>query len=184
MSRDEFEEIGLEYATRLVNSGPVLLITAAWEGESGIMTLAWNMPVQKRPPLIAIGMGKGHHTTSLIERSNEFVINVPGNDMFELVKYCGSVSGYQEDKFGSGKFSAVNGETVCAPVLENAVGILECEVEKRIELEKLRIYLGRVLRCAAKKGCFDKTWRLRDGEMTLIHHLGGPNFYGSSHLKY
>jgi len=180
MTVNEFEDIGLEYATRLVNSGPVLLISACWKEERGIMSLAWNMPVQKDPPLIAIAMGKRHHTTSLVERSGEFVINIPGVDMLGKVKYCGSVSGYREDKFVGGGITSVKGEATGAPVLTNAIGVLECTVEKRIELEGTRIYLGRVLRCAARSGCFDETWSLRLGEPALIHHLGGPNFYKSS----
>jgi len=177
MTGNNFEEIELKYATRLVNSGPLVMISAAHGGKRAIMTVAWNMPAQKEPPLIAIGVGKRHHTTSIIELSGEFVINVPGHEMLDAVRYCGSVSGYNEDKFGSGRFEFAHGRKVEAPILTDAMAILECTVERKVELNKLNIYLGRVARCAARKDCFKETWRVSEGMVSLVHHLGGPNFY-------
>jgi len=177
MTGNNLEEIELKFATRLVNSGPVVMISAAHGQKKAVMTVAWNMPVQKEPPLIAIGVGKGHHTTSIIELSGEFIINVPDYEMLDVVRYCGSVSGYDEDKFGSGRFEFARGRKVEAPLLTDAAAVLECTVDRKIELDKLNIYLGKVVRCAARKDCFDGTWKVSEGKVSLVHHLGGPNFY-------
>ena len=179
MTANNFEEIELKYATRLVNSGPVVMVSAVHGEKRAIMTVAWNMPVQKEPPLIAIGIGRGHHTTSIIEQSGEFVINVPGYEMLDTVRYCGSVTGYREDKFRSGRFDFTRGRVVEAPILTDAMAVLECMVERKVELDKLNIYLGKVVRCAAKKDCFSETWKVSEGMVSLVHHLGGPNFYSS-----
>jgi len=179
MSESDFEEVGLEYATRLVNSGPVILVSAAFVRVRAIMTVAWNMPVQKSPPLIAIAIGTNHYTTGVIERSGEFIINIPGQEMLAVVKYCGSVSGFREDKFESGKFDAVSGKLVNAPVISGAMGFLECKVARTVDMGDHGIYLGRVVRCAARKGCFHEVWKVAEGKAQLVHHLGGPNFYHS-----
>ena len=179
MPENDFEEIGLEYATRMVNSGPVILITAEHKNQRAVMTVAWNMPVQKSPPLMAIAIGTRHHTTGIIERSGEFIINIPGQEMMDVVRCCGSVSGFRENKFESGKFDTATGKIVNAPVLTGVMGIIECKVAKTVKMGDHGIYLGRALRCAARRGCFHEVWKVSEGKAHLIHHLGGPNFYNS-----
>ncbi len=177
MPENKFEEIGLEYATRMVNSGPVIMISAAYGNERAVMTVAWNMPVQKSPPLIAIAIGTKHHTTGIIEQSGEFIINIPGHEILDVVKYCGSVSGHRESKFESGKFDTTMGKIVYAPVLSGVMGIIECKVARTVNMGNHGIYLGRAVRCAARKGCFHEVWKVSEGKAQLIHHLGGSYFY-------
>ncbi len=179
MSENYLEEVGLESAPRLVNSGPVILVSAAYENERAVLTVAWNMPVQKSPPLIAIAIGTKHHTTGIIERSGEFIINIPGYEILDVVKYCGSVSGHREDKFESGKFDTLSGKIINAPILSGVMGIIECKVARSVKMGDHGIYLGEAVRCAARKGCFQEVWKVAEGKVQLIHHLGGPYFYNS-----
>ncbi len=175
-----FEKVELKFATRLVNSGPVIMVSSGDDAGRAVMTAAWNMPVQKEPPIIAVGMGKSHHTWETVRRAGDFVINIPGWDMLEQVKYCGSVSGYKEDKYASGRFAWSDGEKVGSPVISGVLGFLECRLDRAFELDKLSILLGRVVRCAARRDCFDGTWKPTMEGIAFVHHLGGSSFYRSS----
>lgn len=179
MNESGYDNVELKFATRLINSGPVILISSGSDRERAVMTAAWNMPVQKEPPLISVGIGRGHHTADVVKRCAEFVMNIPGWDMLDVVKYCGTVSGRQEDKYASGRFRWRSGEEVQAPVMEGMLGFLECRVERTVELPRLDIVIGRVVKCGTRNGYFHETWKLEEGEAAFVHHLGGNEFYRS-----
>ncbi len=175
----EYQEISLDFATRFINSGPVIMVSSAYKDLKGVMTVAWNMPVQKSPPMVIIGMGKSHFTTGIVEKSKEFAVNIPGRDSHDIMKYCGTVSGKDVNKFESGKLGFISGETIGAPLIVGMLGYLECEVVKQVELKGAHLYFGQVNRCLALKDCFSDTWNIDDTRVRLIHHLGGPDFYNS-----
>lgn len=70
MSR--FRHVELQYASRLLNHGPTILITSydAASDRRNVMAAAWSMPVEFAPPRVAIvvdkapGRGKSSSATA------------------------------------------------------------------------------------------------------------------------
>ena len=78
MSR--FRHVELQYASRLLNHGPTILITSydAASDRRNVMAAAWSMPVEFAPPRVAIVVDKSTWTREIIERNGTFGIVVPG----------------------------------------------------------------------------------------------------------
>lgn len=99
MSR--FRHVELQYASRLLNHGPTILITSydAPSDRRNVMAAAWSMPVEFAPPRVAIVVDKSTWTREIIERNGTFGIVVPGVAAASWTYAVGSVSGRDEDKF-------------------------------------------------------------------------------------
>ncbi|WP_184533900.1 flavin reductase, partial [Klebsiella pneumoniae] len=74
MSR--FRHVELQYASRLLNHGPTILITSydAPSDRRNVMAAAWSMPVEFAPPRVAIVVDKSTWTREIIERNGTFGI--------------------------------------------------------------------------------------------------------------
>lgn len=83
----------------LIYPNPVVLVTTLDANKrTNIMTLTLVGAVCWEPPIIGIGVGKNQHSRILIEKSKEFVVNIPKAEMLRDVEYCGLVSGRNMDK--------------------------------------------------------------------------------------
>ncbi|QQY80305.1 flavin reductase like protein [Keratinibaculum paraultunense] len=85
------KEVPINDAHRLINTGCVLLVTSADEDRENVMTLAWHTPVSSKPLLLGIAVAASHFTTELINKSREFVLNIPGANLLNQVGKCGEV---------------------------------------------------------------------------------------------
>ncbi len=54
------------------------------------------MPVSPKPLLVAMGMAKRYYSSSLIQESGEFLVNVLNMKFVEETLSCGRVSGREQ----------------------------------------------------------------------------------------
>lgn len=168
------KDVPLSTANRLINSGPVILVTARREGKSNIITLAWQTPVSHAPPLVAISVGKSRYSHGLIEESGEFVVNIPTHDILNEVVYCGSVSGREVDKFEETALTPEPARKVAAPLIRECVGHLECRLSAAIPAGDHTVFIGEVMGASAEDGLFDGYWVVEQAK--TLHHLGGDMY--------
>ena len=160
---------------RLLNYGPVILVASQHDHQSSIITIAWQMPVSHQPPLLAIAVGKTRFSHQLISRSQAFAINVPAWHLLEKVKYCGSHSGKNVDKFKACGFTTIPGETVNAPLIQECFGNIECRLHHQYDAGDHTIFVGAAVKAWCDEGM------MADGVVAIdrvrtIHHLGGERF--------
>jgi len=164
--------------TRLINHGPTVLASCRHDGRSNLITLAWATPVSISPPMIAIAIAPGRFSHDLIERSGEFVVNVPGSSLLQAVWHCGTVSGRDGDKFRSAGLTEEPASVVGAPLVAECFGHAECRVTDAPVAGDHTLFIGEVVAVAVEEGAFDGHLVLRDPYHTL-HHLGGRLFVTS-----
>lgn len=100
MSR--FRHVELQYASRLLNHGPTILITSydAPSDRRNVMAAARSMPVEfARRGWLSWWIKA--LTREIIERNGTFGIVVPGVAAASWTYAVGSVSGRDEDKFNA-----------------------------------------------------------------------------------
>ena len=171
------KDVPISKAHRLINDGPVVLVTAAYKGRMNVMAAAWTTPISSRPPLVGVAIHLGGFTHDLIKRSGEFALNIPGRPLADKVRLCGSVSGEDvEDKFKLAGLTPVEAKYIGAPLIEECLGHLECAVVEAIELGDHTLFVGEVVAAQAEEEAFDGYWLLEDEEAKPLHHLGG-DFY-------
>jgi len=170
-------EVPLSRARRLINPGPVVLVTAKYKGTVNVMTAAWTTPISGDPPLVGVAINHGSFTHDLIAKSEQFALNVPGRGLAEKVKLCGTLSGRDVNKFEEASLMPLTAREVEAPLVEECLGHLECAVVEAHSLGDHTLFVGQVVAAWAEEGAFEETWLLEDEEARPLHHLGGT-YYG------
>lgn len=169
--------IDLKIAYRLIGPGPVVLVSSVLNGRAGLTPIAWHMPVSDDPPIVALEIWEKHFIYKAILETGDFVINIPSDDMAEIVRKLGSVSGSKVDKFKEFNLVKEQSKKVKSPRLASAIAVIECKLRKDKSIMKnYNIVLGDVVHAEAEKGLFTDRWHPERKGSRIIHHLGGKNF--------
>jgi len=169
--------IEAENPHRLLTPGPVLLITAGDGRDDNLFSVAWSMPLRKKPPMAAILSGKGHYSYSLIRKTGEFGINIPDASLAAAVIYCGKNSGRDvKDKFGEAGLTRVEAGEIAAPMVAEAAARIECRISQVVDMGYSSLLIASILRSEVREDCYrEGKWDFSGG-LQLIHHIGGSEF--------
>lgn len=176
--------VDLPRAYRLLNHGPVTLVSSAHGDRRNIMAAAWAMPLDFDPPKVAVVIDKSTLTRELIEASGVFVLNVPCRAQARVTLDVGSLSGRDlagADKFAHFGLATRPGTAVEAPLLAGCVGWLECRVLSEPHNQgRYDLFIGEVVAASADTDVFsDGRWHFEgapDAKRTL-HYVAGGAFY-------
>jgi hypothetical protein len=89
----------LSQVYRLLEPGPVVLVTTARAGRANIMTMSWHTMMEFEPPLVGCVISNRNYSFESLKATRECVINIPTVELAEKVVGCGNTSGRQVDKF-------------------------------------------------------------------------------------
>ena len=84
---------------RLLESGPVVLVTTARAGRANAMPMSWHLMMEFNPPLVGCVISNRNHSFETLKATGECVINIPTVELAEKVVACGNASSGQVDKF-------------------------------------------------------------------------------------
>jgi flavin reductase (DIM6/NTAB) family NADH-FMN oxidoreductase RutF len=125
---------------------PVMLVTCAdASGQPNIITLAWVGMVNSDPPMVSISIRPGRYSHGLVKASQEFVVNIPSEEMIREVDLCGVVSGRDVDKFSETGLTPIQAQEVLPPLIEECPVNLECMVKRIIPLGSHDLFLGEIV---------------------------------------
>ena len=130
---------------------PTVLVGAMVNGRPNFLAVAWVSWVNYQPPMIAVALGRTHHTTPGIHATKSFSVNIPGCDLVDKVDYCGMVSGKKDDK--STLFTVTPGEKTGAPLIDECPVSLECRVVRTVDLGADELIIGDIAGIYADPAC-------------------------------
>ena len=111
-----------------LETGPIVLVTSAWNGETNIMTMGWHMMMQFDPALFGCYIWSGNHSYELIRNSQQCVINVPTLELADQVVAVGNSTGSDVEKFGQFGPTATPATRVEAPLIAECYASFECQL--------------------------------------------------------
>jgi flavin reductase (DIM6/NTAB) family NADH-FMN oxidoreductase RutF len=168
-------EVNWDYAYRLLHPMHTVIVSCVGKaGKPNATTLAWAMPTSNKPPLVAISISPSRHSHTLIEESQEFIINVPTLEHLQATYACGSFSGRSFDKFKKANFTPLPAKKVKAPAIKECIAHLECMVDSQVATGDHTIFVGKILAAYANPGAFTGRYNLESAR--LLYHAGGNNF--------
>lgn len=118
----------LSQVYRLLEPGPVVLVSTAGPRRPDVMTMSWLTMMEFEPPLVGCVISARNHTFDLLTSRRECVLNVPTVELARQVVGCGNVSGRRVDKLARFGLTAVPAAKVGAPLLEECWASLECRI--------------------------------------------------------
>lgn len=175
MASKQYREI--ENPHRLITPGSVALISVGNGSKDNLFPVAWNMPLRKDPPMVAILSGKRHYSYQFINETGEFGFNIPDVTIAKQVIKAGKISGSEiDDKFDYVDLQRQKAGKIKAPLVAEAIARLECRVSKVEDMGSSVLIIAQILRSEVREDCWkDDQWDFSNG-LQLIHHLGGNNF--------
>lgn len=173
----DLQQLPITSANRLINHGPVILVSAAHHGRNNLMTAAWAMPASHTPPMVAVAIGPSRYTHELIMESRELVVNIPNTALLDAVWCCGTNKGRGMDKFAHCGLTPVAGKRVGAPLVKECIGAIECRLAAHHTAGDHTILIGEVLAVWARPDLFDQRLLIEKEEARTLHHLGGRDFF-------
>lgn len=106
-----------------------LYVIAANAGDDrGAMLVTWVMQASFEPPLVAVAMQNTSHTYAVVKRSGVFAINFLPDEQRKLAGRFGQEHAKVGDKLQ--KYAHHAGPATGSPILEDAIGYLECRVRE------------------------------------------------------
>jgi len=113
---------------RLLEPGPVVLLTTAYQGRPNVMSMSWHTMLEFEPPLVGCVVSNRNFSFEALRASRECVINIPTVTIADAVVRCGNVSGRRQDKFAAFGLTTVRAAQVAAPLIDECYANLECRV--------------------------------------------------------
>jgi len=178
-------DVPLPQASRLLNHGPTVLVSAAQGGRRNIMAAAWAMPLDFDPPKVAVVIDKATFTRQLIDASGSLVLQLPCAAQADLCFSVGSSSGAAlaavgDDKFKRLGLATFGGKQVQAPLLAGCVAWLECRVIPWPAVQAAHdLFLAEVVAAQVDSRVFaNGRWQFdaAPADLRTLHHLGGGRF--------
>lgn len=168
-------EVSVSSSYRLLHPMHIVLVSCVGKrGRPNIITLAWAMPTSINPPLVAVSIAPRRHSYLLIEKTKEFVVNIPTMDILNETLFCGRKSGKYYDKFKETGLTASRSRKVKTPIIKECVAHLECKLHSQLTTGDHTIFVGEIVEAYADKEAFTDKYNLKNARM--IFHLGGNEF--------
>jgi flavin reductase (DIM6/NTAB) family NADH-FMN oxidoreductase RutF len=131
---------------RLLEPGPIVLVSSAWQGKTNIMTMGWHTVMEFTPALVGCIIAEGNHSFGMITRSKACVINIPTFELAKKVVGIGNCSGADFDKFAKFKLTPVAAKEVAAPLIKECYANFECRLADDSLVKKYNYFIFEVVK--------------------------------------
>lgn len=136
----------LSQVYRLLEPGPVVLLTTAHRGKTNIMTQSWHTMMEFEPPLVGCVISGRNHSFDALTKTKECVLSIPSAELAKQVVGIGNCTGSKVDKFKKFKLTALPASQVDVPLIAECFANLECRVVDSRMVNKYNFFVLEVVR--------------------------------------
>jgi flavin reductase (DIM6/NTAB) family NADH-FMN oxidoreductase RutF len=163
-------------ARRLLNPGPVSIVTASWRGTANATPIAWTASLSMEPPLVGVTIHPSRHIADMIRFAGAFSLNIPGPALLKHVAFLGSLSGRDADKIEAAGFETFTGLRNDAPLIEGCLAWLECDLQEVAPHGDHLLFVGQVYKVHALEEAYSSFWLLEERDLSPLTYLGGDRY--------
>ncbi|MGA2092761.1 MAG: flavin reductase family protein [Sedimentisphaerales bacterium] len=145
----------------------IIAIARDKKGRANPVTLGWTMFASYQPPMLVIGVYKGHYTVKCIRHSKCWTLVYPSSDMAKAALFFGSHSGRNTDKLKEFPCKTAPAKKIDSVLLTDAVANFECKLVKQIQTGDHIIFIGEIVCAHINKKSKKRLYSLGTG-----HKLG------------
>jgi flavin reductase (DIM6/NTAB) family NADH-FMN oxidoreductase RutF len=152
---------------RLLEPGPVVLLTTTRKGRPNVMAMSWHTMLEFEPPLVGCVVSNRNYSFATLRATKECVIAIPSAELAPKVVRCGNVSGRKVDKFAAFGLTPLPAAHVRAPLVAECFANLECHVVDTSIVNRYNFFVLEVVHAWVESGT---------AEPRTIHHRGRGRF--------
>ncbi|CAH1904209.1 Flavin reductase [Candidatus Nitrotoga sp. HW29] len=174
--------VPLDKASRLLNHGPTVLVSARHAGMDNVMAAAWACALDYAPPKLTVVLDKIAKTRTLIEQSGTFVIQVPTVAQLKLTYQVGHCSLTDDPNklqhCGVGLFSIADHDL---PFVSGCSAWLACKLMRESHNQQTYdLFIGEIVGAWADTRVFaNGHWNFEAAAPAWrsLHYIAGGHFY-------
>jgi flavin reductase (DIM6/NTAB) family NADH-FMN oxidoreductase RutF len=152
---------------RLLEPGPVVLLTTSTGGRDNVMAQSWHTMMEFEPPLVGMIVSNRNHSFAALEATRECVLNIPTAELARAVVGCGNTSGRRTDKFERFGLTRVPASRVRPPLIAECHASLECRIVDTRMVDRYGLFVAEVV-----KAWVDPSQK----NPRTLHHRGSGDF--------
>ncbi len=168
--------VKIEDSHRIINAGPLVLISASLGDAATVTPIAWAMPASGSPKLMAVAFAHKRYSLELLVKAKCFCINVPDVTLEDRVMFCGKNSGRDTDKFAETGLTPLPCDKICSIYVDECIAHIECAVYDTFPAGDHTIVLGEAVNAFADEGFINEHGVVNLDRYSPLHHLGGKYF--------
>ncbi len=161
------KSLPLSEVYRLLEPGPVVLVTTSKRGRANVMAMSWHTMIEFEPPMVGCVISNRNYTFEVVKSTRECVISIPTLELAKQVVGCGNTSGQKIDKFKKFGLTAAAASCVQAPLIEECYANFECRIVDVRMVNKYNFFILEVV-----KAWIDRSQK----DPITIHHRGKGYF--------
>jgi len=157
---------------------PILCTTKNEDDSDHVAPFSWFIPVSRKPPRVALALlsyPKKQNSLINIERTNEFVINIPNISLKERILECAKPVGLGENKFKRSGFTALPSKYVSAKGIDECKASIECKVYEIYNTGDHTLIIADVLYCQYDGDAYNKDLSINTDIFAPVIYLGKTN---------
>ena len=109
---------------------PLVLVTV---DRNAMTAAAFSFFSFQPKPAIMVGIRPQTYTYELLQQAKDFGVNIPSIEQLEIVRWVGSVSGRDEDKFARAELTPMKGKKIESVLIEECPVNLECKIVHQVK---------------------------------------------------
>jgi flavin reductase (DIM6/NTAB) family NADH-FMN oxidoreductase RutF len=161
------KSLPLSRVYRLLEPGPVVLVTTAYKGRANVMTMSWHTMMEFEPPLVGCVLSGRNYSFDALIKTRECVLNIPTSEIARKVVKVGNSSGSKLDKFHAFGLTPLPASQVAPPLIAECYANLECRVADTRMVNKYNFFVLEVV-----KAWIDPARKIP----RTLHHQGMGSF--------
>ena len=154
--REDFDTIGV--AVGRIPSGCSIL-TAKHNGTSTGLLVSWVQQAAFEPLSLTVCLKQGRPAAELVDGSEQFLLNVIGEDSAAMLKHFGRGFSLEEDAFHGLSVR----ETEFGPLIESCIAHLGCRVSRKVPVGDHDLYVAEVIAAGVVEDARAYTHRRKTG---------------------
>ena len=155
-------------------SRPILCTTKNEDGSDHVAPFSWINPASHKPPRIALALvnsPKKQHSLDNIERTGEFVVNIPGLELADKLVECSYSTKFGENKFERSGFTRLPSAIIEAPGIKECRAHLECKVINSVNAGDHTLLIADIVNAQYDEDAFGNNLLVRLENFTPTVHV-------------
>lgn len=165
-----------EFHKLLVPRPALLVTTLSKRRRADVSPFSFNGPISFDPPLLMLSVGTKKHSYWSITQKEEFVVNIPTEEMLEKLWITGGDWEEDRSKIDKADLDTEESDVVGPPILSECPVNMECILEEAKKVGDHVQVIGEVRKIHAEEDKLDEEGNLKVDLVRPPLHISGDKF--------